>query len=1262
MKSSKLRRALAVFLSAAMLILAVPFTGITAAAEDGWTEVSDADELLAALAGTGNIRFTSDISMEELSVNRSCVIDLDNHTLTITHGSVSTNACEGLTIDTADPVTFKNGTILISPGGKRVAMVINEAKSILTLEKIHLKGNTRNCGLLATNSVRSEKITFINSTIENTNNIWSSRSVDANSSTFYFKGDVNFISINNDACSILGPGVTTINIYGNVTTNTWFKTCNYENSTLNFYGGSIKTTGTGGKLFEYTTLALGDADKMKLYSDSGKTTPINDVTTLGTSVSAAYSTYDHTHNWTYSANENVITATCGAGGCPISPSPKLTLKANDVEYTGSPYTGASVSADYGFPVTVTKSDIQYEGTGTTTYEKSATAPTNLGSYVAYVTAGGETASKPFSINAPTMSGISAANVTKTYDGTAYGIEVTNVPEGAVVKYGESPTDCTLDESPKYTNAGTYEIFYKVTKENYADYIDSASLIIDRADYTGEMTAEKEILAGEVNENLTVALPEIPENMSYDTPTYDSLVTSASVTDGVLTFSTDNTALDSQDYTITVPVVGVIGANYNDYSITVTLTAKACPHTNKETDWTTDENGHWHKCPDCTAKVDYEEHTPAEAVKKNVVDPTCTVDGSYDEVVYCSVCDYEISRTPKTTDATGHSFTNYISNGDADCLNDGTKTAECDNSCGETDTVDDVDSKTGHKWSTKYTYDKNYHWHECEHTNCPVTDNADKDGHGTHISSGEATEDNDEHCTVCGYVINPPLDHLCGRTELTFVPEVPETCTTDGTKAHYECRCGKLYSDKNAAVEVTAADLRIPAHHVWSESWSNDETQHYHLCTVCGEKNDAAAHTFADIEVITEPTEDSEGLKLVGCTVCGYEKNVTIPKLDHVHSYSTQKHDSEYHWNECRCGEISKKALHTFGDWKITKLATPTADGTKERTCDVCGYVQTGAVKYIPDDDEDTGDINNTTDPDENACHSDVELTKPEIIEKIELTPEELTAVENGEDINVYLEVVDNTANVSESDKDLTESVLGSDDTVAMYLDISLFKQVGENAPIKITNTNGAITIVFEMPEEFINHDSSVERTYSIVRVHDGEADKINGVFDAASRKFKFGTDKFSSYAIAYTDTATTDPDSNPDPNPDPNPKPNFDPNPNPSPAPSSHTHSYKLKYDETGHWEQCSCGDKKDFEEHKFGEWEVVQEPTNEKDGLEKHTCTICGYSETAPFISVEPSVGVTAEEDSIDMTSKKAAFFIPVIAIAALGAVAFVLRRKARK
>ena len=47
------------------------------------------------------------------------------------------------------------------------------------------------------------------------------------------------------------------------------------------------------------------------------------------------------------------------------------------------------------------------------------------------------------------------------------------------------------------------------------------------------------------------------------------------------------------------------------------------------------------------------HTPAAAVKENVVAATCTTDGSYDEVVYCSVCGEEISRTTKTETKLGH---------------------------------------------------------------------------------------------------------------------------------------------------------------------------------------------------------------------------------------------------------------------------------------------------------------------------------------------------------------------------------------------------------------------------------------------------------------------------------------------------------------------------------------------------------------------------------------------------------------------------------
>lgn len=49
----------------------------------------------------------------------------------------------------------------------------------------------------------------------------------------------------------------------------------------------------------------------------------------------------------------------------------------------------------------------------------------------------------------------------------------------------------------------------------------------------------------------------------------------------------------------------------------------------------------------------------------------------------------------------HSFTNYVSNNDATCVADGTKTAVCDNGCGATDLVADTGSALGHSF-TNYT--------------------------------------------------------------------------------------------------------------------------------------------------------------------------------------------------------------------------------------------------------------------------------------------------------------------------------------------------------------------------------------------------------------------------------------------------------------------------------------------------------------------------------------------------------------------------------
>ena len=48
------------------------------------------------------------------------------------------------------------------------------------------------------------------------------------------------------------------------------------------------------------------------------------------------------------------------------------------------------------------------------------------------------------------------------------------------------------------------------------------------------------------------------------------------------------------------------------------------------------------------------HSPEPAVSENIIEPTCTQSGSYDLVVYCSVCGDELSRTTKVLNPLEHS--------------------------------------------------------------------------------------------------------------------------------------------------------------------------------------------------------------------------------------------------------------------------------------------------------------------------------------------------------------------------------------------------------------------------------------------------------------------------------------------------------------------------------------------------------------------------------------------------------------------------------
>ena len=80
------------------------------------------------------------------------------------------------------------------------------------------------------------------------------------------------------------------------------------------------------------------------------------------------------------------------------------------------------------------------------------------------------------------------------------------------------------------------------------------------------------------------------------------------------------------------------------------------------------------------------HIAAEAVKDNEIAPTCTQDGSFDMVVYCSVCGEELSREATAVPSTGeHVYANETERQDATCTAAGYVIMAC--GCGETQTTE-----------------------------------------------------------------------------------------------------------------------------------------------------------------------------------------------------------------------------------------------------------------------------------------------------------------------------------------------------------------------------------------------------------------------------------------------------------------------------------------------------------------------------------------------------------------------------------------------
>ncbi len=136
-----------------------------------------------------------------------------------------------------------------------------------------------------------------------------------------------------------------------------------------------------------------------------------------------------------------------------------------------------------------------------------------------------------------------------------------------------------------------------------------------------------------------------------------------------------------------------------------------------------------------------------------------------------------------------------------------------------------------------------------------------------------------------------------------------------------------------------------------------------------------------------------------------------------------------------------------------------------------------------------------------------------------LKPEQIQLVNDGETIEIRVDVKDISGTVPVQDKEIIESGLADcqqempNMTLGMYVDISMFVKVGKSDWNAVTSTADPIEVVIGVPEE-LKGDG---REFYIIRSHDGEHTLLTDMDDDPNT-ITVETNLFSAYAIAYEQT------------------------------------------------------------------------------------------------------------------------------------------------
>ena len=325
----------------------------------------------------------------------------------------------------------------------------------------------------------------------------------------------------------------------------------------------------------------------------------------------------------------------------------------------------------------------------------------------------------------------------------------------------------------------------------------------------------------------------------------------------------------------------------------------------------------------TEEIAAKGHTDGEVVVENNVDPTCTTEGSYDNVVYCTECNAELSRNTVTVDKIAHAYEAVVTA--PTCTAKGYTTYTC-TACGdsyvadETEMVDHtegevvVENKTDATCTAEGSYDNVVYCTECKEELSRETVTVDKLAH----TPAEAVEENrvESTCKVAGSYDSVVYCSVCKTHEISRTKvdlelaehtpgevvkenEVAATCTAEGSYDNvvYCTVCDEELSrdtvtiDKIAHTPATAVEeKRVES--TCTVAGSYDSVVYCTECTAEISREtktlELAEHTAGEVvvenEVAATCTAEGSYDNVVYCTVCGAElsrETIEIPMLPGV---------------------------------------------------------------------------------------------------------------------------------------------------------------------------------------------------------------------------------------------------------------------------------------------------------------------------------------------------------------------------------------------